>query len=110
MRAPNRTRAQRRAEAAIKRWREQIHDYDLLPCPDRDVNHPPDTPCVCEWCGAVGARGVCPRSLSCPTCDQPPGAPCKRPSEHTAPELHAARVAAAEAMDHAAGVGPARQA
>jgi hypothetical protein len=65
----------------------------------------------CRWCGADAAVGTtCPRSLACPTCGARPGRRCKRPSEHQAATMHAARWQAAERMDRAAlGVGPVRQ-
>jgi hypothetical protein len=57
----------------------------------------------CRWCGAEAVAGsVCPRSLACPACGARPGRRCKRPSEHDAAEMHAARWQAAERMDRVA--------
>lgn len=54
------------------------------------------TPEPCEWCGSNETTGVCPRSVSCPRCGVEPGARCKRPSGHLAPELHSDRIRKAE--------------
>jgi hypothetical protein len=55
----------------------------------------------CEWCGGLAdPYSTCPRSLECPDCHARPGSPCKRPSGHKASRLHAARAAAAEAIDN----------
>lgn len=56
---------------------------------------------ICEWCGGAEAVGTCPRSITCPRCSSPAGAPCYRPSGHRAPVLHAERIAAAEELERA---------
>jgi hypothetical protein len=54
----------------------------------------------CTWCGAAeAAPGTCPKSIECPVCHAAPGQRCVRPSEHPAPELHAARWRRAEEID-----------
>jgi hypothetical protein len=71
---------------------------------------------ACPWCGSTEWDGitVCPRSQRCPTCKAKPGAPCKRPSGHTAARLHVDRVKVAERLDDQRrqedGVPPGQQA
>lgn len=50
---------------------------------------------ACTWCGGEVSddTGPCPLSFECPTCRAKPGTWCKRPSEHKAAQLHAARLA-----------------
>ena len=57
----------------------------------------------CTWCKGNTRGDTCPRSLQCPSCNATPGNSCKRPSGHTAPELHKDRVKAAYAIDDANG-------
>lgn len=54
-------------------------------------------PRPCPYCGSDAAVGPCPLSIECPHCGAPEGSSCKRPSGHRASQVHAERIAEAEA-------------
>ncbi|MCX4682273.1 hypothetical protein OG413_44640 [Streptomyces sp. NBC_01433] len=52
-------------------------------------------------CGGLTDGYTCPLSLRCPSCAEPAGRPCRRPSGHQAAETHAPRLRAAGSLDKA---------
>ena len=60
---------------------------------------------LCPHCGGEAVPGsTCPRACLCPTCGARPGSPCRRPSDHRADGMHAARIHFAEDLDRANGI------
>ncbi|WP_033821033.1 MULTISPECIES: hypothetical protein [unclassified Kitasatospora] len=53
----------------------------------------------CATCEGFDLGDTCPMALTCPTCLAVPGRRCRRPSGHTAPGTHVARLKAADLAD-----------